>query len=208
MQAFTGICPPEAPPFPTHVQWTGDNRFLSPPEVAAIRAHCDAQTLAPGTIGNATSNPADAKRQDAYRRVDNVAITEMDWLYERVLQKVKLANDAHYRFTLAGLTEPIGYLKYTAAADENDTPGHYDWHQDFGGGLYATRKLSIVVQLSEPSEYEGCKLNLCNDGPWEVPYVQAGDAIMFPSWTPHCVTNIEKGVRRALVIWVAGKQFT
>lgn len=203
-----GMMPPERPVFPSHVQWTGSNRFLSPPECAAIRAHCEATPLQPGTIGNGSRDGA--KEVASYRRVETCSVTgpQFDWLYERIIEKVKLANNEHYRFSLVGLGEAVGYLKYTAATEEQPEPGHYNWHQDFGGGPYALRKLSMVIQLSDPSEYDGCRLQLCNDGPWESGYLQQGDAILFPSWTPHQVTPITRGVRRALVVWVTGPQFT
>lgn len=202
-----GIRPPEAPCFPTHVQYSGKNAFLSPPEVEAVRTLCDSLQLHPGTIGNGGTS-SDSKHVPSYRTVETTAVPSerARWLYTRVLERISWVNKDCYRFTLSGLSEPIGYLKYSAA-DGDKPAGHYGWHQDFGGGLFATRKLSMVIQLSDPSEYDGCRLQLCNDGPWEAPYTQAGDAIIFPSWTPHCVTNITRGVRRALVIWVAGPQF-
>lgn len=203
-----GLRPSEAKCFPTHVQYADKNVLLSPPEVEMLRTYCDALTLHPGTIGNGGSSN-DAKHVPTYRTVETAAVphdAKTKWLYERIIERVGWVNRDYFRFSLSGLSEPIGYLKYTAAS-EGKPAGHYNWHQDFGGGLFATRKLSIVVQLSDPSEYDGCRLQLCNDGPWEVPYTQAGDAIIFPSWTPHCVTAISRGVRRALVIWVAGPQF-
>lgn len=42
---------------------------------------------------------------------------------------------------------------------------------------------------------------------WEAPYIGQGEAICFPSWTPHRVTPIEWGVRHALAVWVHGPQF-
>lgn len=201
-----GIMPPERPMQPTHVHYSGDQRFLSEPEVAAVRAFAAKQTLHPGTIGNGDTHSA-VENKD-YRSVETCGLigSEIDWLYDRILQKVTWTNNDHYRFTLTGLSEPIGYLKYTTKTDSKPA-GHYNWHQDFGGGPYALRKISIVIQLSDPATYKGCRLVLCNDGPWEVPYVGAGDAIFFPSWTPHCVTDITEGTREALVVWVTGPQF-
>lgn len=201
-----GIRPPERPVFPSHIQYTGANRFLSPPEVEFVRAFAAKQKLQPGTIGNGTANGA--VEVPSYRSVETCALVgnELDWLYNRIAEKVKWANDEHYRFTLSGLGEPVGYLKYSTKTDTKPA-GHYNWHQDFGGGPYSARKLSMVIQLSDPATYKGCRLVLCDNGAWEVPYVQAGDAILFPSWTPHCVTNIEEGTREALVVWISGPQF-
>lgn len=51
-------------------------------------------------------------------------------------------------------TEHIQYTVYNS----NDE-GHYDWHVDMGPGK-ARRKLSLVCQLSDPSEYEGGELQI------------------------------------------------
>lgn len=199
-----GIRPPERAAFPSHVQWAGDRPFLSPPEVDAVRAHCAQLPLFAGTIGN--GSVGEAKENSSYRCVETCAVHGLEWLYKRVLEYAGLANADYYRFNLIGLTEPIGYLKYTSAS-ETKPAGHYNWHQDFGGGPFASRKLSMIIQLSDPATYVGGRLWLCNDGPWESPYVNAGDAILFPSWTPHMVSELTEGVREALVIWVAGPQF-
>lgn len=203
-----GIRPPERPVFPTHIQWTGEGRFLSPPEAKAVSDFMDAQELHAGTIGNGKSDGSDAHLAADYRTVDTgaVPVKGFEWLYSRVLDYVRRANDEHYRFVLHGLAEPIGYLRYEPKT-ETRPAGHYNWHQDFGGGVFATRKLSLIIQLSHESDYGGCELTLCDNGPWKVPYKAQGDAIMFPSWAPHMVSDIEWGVRRALVAWIAGPQF-
>src|SRR5690554_6734554 len=93
-----GMRPPERPVLPTHIQWTGDNAFLSEPEVAAVRAHCDALETHAGTIGNGSAT--EAKHVAGYRSVETAAVKGLDWLYERIIKKVALANAEHYRFTL------------------------------------------------------------------------------------------------------------
>lgn len=199
------IRPPERPCFPDHIQWSGENRLLSAPEVAAVIEHAEQQTLSPGSVGNAVNN--EHREDPSYRRVETCAILDLDWLYERILQRVQWANDAAYRFTLTSILEPISYLKYTMPTDEVPYAGHYDWHQDYGGGTSSWRKLTVIIQLSSPEDYEGCELQLCTSGIWVVPYKQPGEALMFPSYTPHCVTPITRGVRRALVAWIGGPQF-
>jgi PKHD-type hydroxylase len=130
---------------------------------------------------------------------------DLTWLYDRIARKVELANNAWFRFDLTGLGEAIQFLKYEVLP--GDPPGHYDWHQDFRGGSSANRKLTVVVNLSDPADYEGCRLRVMTEREWEAPYIQQGEAICFPTWTPHRVTPIERGVRYALAIWVHGPQF-
>ena len=69
------------------------------------------------------------------------------------------------------------------------------------------RKLTLVLQLSDPSEYEGGELqSLTSLQPGTV-NKKKGIIAAFPSWTLHQVTPVTKGVRKTLVIWVAGPQF-
>lgn len=84
----------------------------------------------------------------------------------------------------------------------------YNWHHDVnwqGESMY-DRKLSIVVQLSDPSTYKG--------GDFEFKHVQTpinfntqGSILVFPSYLPHRVTEITEGVRYSLVNWMEGPRW-
>lgn len=202
------IRPPQLAAFPSHVQWSGDNALLSPAECESVIRHGETLTQGFATIGNGTNNDAVldleyrcVKSCDLWRLKDG----DLTWLYERVRQKVEYANRDYYRFDLTGLGEAIQFLKYETLPDK--PPGHYRWHQDFGGGISSNRKLSMVVNLSDPRDYDGCRLQLYNERQWEPTYIQQGEAILFPSWTPHQVTPITRGTRYALAIWIHGPQF-
>ena len=69
------------------------------------------------------------------------------------------------------------------------------------------RKLSISVQLSDESSYDGCELHLLNDEHPHVAKKDLGSLTAFPSYTLHEVTSLEKGERFALVTWVTGESF-
>jgi PKHD-type hydroxylase len=71
----------------------------------------------------------------------------------------------------------------------------------------ATRKLSLVMQLSDPYEYEGGELQLkTGHNDITIPK-QKGLVTIFPSFTLHRVTPLTSGTRRTLVVWVAGPPF-
>lgn len=199
------IAPPAMPEFVPHVQWSGANRMLSGPECEAVIALGLSKPMEPAAIG---SN--DARRIDpSYRKVDvsTLHMGDAPWLFERVGEKVKWTNETYYGFDLVGVIEPIQFLRYEAMQTAEAIPGHYDWHQDFGAGAMATRKLSLVIQLSDPATYKGCRLRCMTHYEWECPYINQGDAVVFPSWTPHRVLPIEDGVRYALAVWVHGPRF-
>ena len=104
--------------------------------------------------------------------------------------------------------------------------GHYyGWHTDQGGDLLKhsskningkTRKLSLTLQLTDKTEYEGgnlqfswidtAKKDLLNITTVE-DAKDIGTIIIFPSYIWHQVLPITKGKRESLVNWSLGKPF-
>lgn len=206
--------PPERAFQPPYVQWAAPQPFLSPPECEVLRRLGESKPLGAGLIGNGTN---DGFRLDpGYRHVQTRALTideGLGWLYERIRDRVMAVNEQHYRFDLTGIEEGIQFLRYDAPASDDVPPGHYNWHQDFGGGRSSLRKLSLVIQLSEPRHYQGGRLRLFTDcdfepqGPSGAPLINEGEAVLFPSWTPHMVAPVTAGLRYSLAAWVCGPQF-
>lgn len=133
---------------------------------------------------------------------------EWDWLYLKLMDMAKIANNELWQFEMHTAPEMIQYTEYLA--NEN---GKYDWHQDIGPGLPSLRKVSITVQLSEADEYEGGDLKIWMGGDLsdEMNLVTAprgaGHVVVFPSYMPHCVTPVTKGIRRSFVIWLGGEHY-
>lgn len=126
-----------------------------------------------------------------------------NWLYSKLMDQASEANNALWNFDLISASESIQYTEYYSSED-----GHYDWHQDIGGGSASHRKVSITVQLSDPDEYEGGDLEL-----WQgASSIQraprgAGVVFIFPSYMMHRVTKVTRGTRRSFVLWVGGSHY-
>ena len=84
------------------------------------------------------------------------------------------------------------------------------------GGEVAVRKLAIVVQLSDPDDYQGGELEVFNivheyepDDviAWSDDARQQGSVIVFPAFEYHRVTPIVDGERYSLVCWIGGPPF-
>ena len=196
MNQIIGIRPPPRPGLATFAHWIERENLISPPEAAHLIEKFGKQKLSPGTIGNGADGQA--VKAESYRCVETCAVEDETWLYRKLTTATEVANNGLWRFNLSGIVEPIQFLRYTP--EEADKPaGHYDWHVDMGGESYSTRKLSMIVQLSDEADYEGCDLEICGErGPWKVPYKKLGNAVLFPSYIPHRVLPITKGVRCAL----------
>jgi PKHD-type hydroxylase len=127
---------------------------------------------------------------------------EIQWLHARLEEMVLQINARFYRYDLYGLNEAFQYTVYEGAEG-----GYYGWHVDVGEKNYEPRKISLSLQLSDPSGYEGGDLML-QAGAGEFSAEKArGTLIAFPSFVLHRVTPVTSGTRKALVIWVAGPDF-
>jgi len=122
------------------------------------------------------------------------------WVFEKLADVVASLNAQYYRFDLTGFGEALQLTNYNQA--EN---GMYGWHQDYGGSI--SRKLSLVVQLADPSEYEGGNLQVMTSGQPQTVRKQRGLIAVFPSYVLHQVTPVTQGSRQSLVAWVSGPAF-
>ena len=105
------------------------------------------------------------------------------------------------------------YWKYDLSDDfefqliKYDIGGHYHWHCDYGLTLKKgiDRKLSITIQLTEPSEYDGGMLQLINYSNRNILVPgHLGTVIVFDSKLPHKVLPVTRGKRISLVGWASG----
>jgi len=127
------------------------------------------------------------------------------WLYDKLAGYITTANNSLWKFDLKSIPEQIQFTEYYAT--EN---GHYTWHQDIGPGILSKRKISITVQLSDPSEYEGGNLEMWSGGHESsvtTAHKGAGSVFIFPSYMMHRVTPVTKGVRKSFVLWVGGSHY-
>lgn len=125
-----------------------------------------------------------------------------DWLFQRISGITSRVNYDHFMYNIDGI-DSFQYTKY--GIDQ-----HYTWHWDvaFGWENYQ-RKISLIVMLSDPDEYEGGEFEICNNGNLdEIVSIKPakGDIVFFASWMPHRVKPVTSGERKSLVAWVMGER--
>lgn len=167
-------------------------------EIAKIVAVGDALKQEAATIG--------ADEQNAEYRRSKVGwmdqSVETSWIFDRMASIARSLNSKFYGYDLYGFCEAFQYTTYV----EGDE-GHYDWHQDWGVNTSTPRKLSLVVQLTDPAEYEGGDLQILSSRETVNVLKQQGLITAFPSFMLHRVTPVTKGVRKTLVAWITGPKF-
>ena len=124
----------------------------------------------------------------------------MRWVYQKLTDYVNNVNAEFFKFDLFAFGESLQFTEYKAPS------GKYNAHIDqISGGVI--RKLSIVVQLSDPSSYEGGDFEIIDsEFPTKLSRTQ-GTLLVFPSYALHRVTELSKGTRHSLVGWINGTPF-
>jgi PKHD-type hydroxylase len=131
---------------------------------------------------------------------------ENRWLFIKVVEFIARINTDKFQFDLSQLSS----LQYTTYS----TGEFYTWHIDgrnvdtFGP---KHRKLGFSILLSDPeTEFTGGEFQFMPSGnPNDVntTKLKKGDALVFPSFVPHQVTEVASGKRKSLVGWVEGPKF-
>jgi PKHD-type hydroxylase len=128
---------------------------------------------------------------------------EVGWIRDILGNFIKDVNNKYFKYDLTGLEEPIQLSNY-----KHDFDGGYEWHMDCDpSGNLPVRKLSLTLQLTDPSEYIGGDLELMLGDPPLKMERKRGRIIVFPSWVRHRVTPVTSGERQSLVQWVTGPLF-
>jgi PKHD-type hydroxylase len=183
-----------------YVKW---NNGFTNDELDTFISYCDSQVLEKGTIGGNpdTLTVKTSIRESLISWIDLNPNTEL--AYERLAHIARQLNGQFYKFDLWGFHEHFQYTIY-----KSEDSSHYTWHQDLNiGSIGPPRKFTLVMQLSDPSEYEGGDLQLMTShDPMTVPK-EKGLIVAFPSYQVHRVTPVTAGIRKSLVIWVVGPSF-
>jgi PKHD-type hydroxylase len=145
---------------------------------------------------------------------ENLRSTQVAWvprgsqtedLYRRMEEFVLQINARFFRFDLSGLAM-FQYALYGGPQG-----GHFDWHKDYGRDrsdpLQEPRKVTLSLQLSADTDYEGCDLQVRAGNQIDTAPRTRGSLIAFPANVLHQVTPIRSGVRRSLVVWAVGPEF-
>lgn len=172
-------------------------------EVDAIVAYDD--SLMPQRLQLAGTRPGENSAAADRLRITRTAWIERNgdtaWLFDRMQGVAQSLNEQTYQYDLRGFSEHFQYTVYHCSEG-----GYYEWHVDHGP-LAVPRKLSMTVQLSDPSDYQGCDLQFCAGGNIEIAPRERGTVVAFPSYVLHRVSPVISGTRKSLVVWTTGSKF-
>lgn len=160
-------------------------------------------------VGQQQGNPEEPQEQKA-RIAKNASIPQDEntgWLWNKIAHLSAKANYDLFLYDISFL-EDLSYTIYIGTDG-----GHYVQHVDtslFGYRKF-DRKISGILMLSDPDEYEGGTLaiDVFGGAPEErwtrIEKPNKGDLIFFDSHFVHKVEPVTSGKRQVLVFWVDGK---
>jgi predicted 2-oxoglutarate/Fe(II)-dependent dioxygenase YbiX len=188
------------------------------------------------TIEDDVANNFDSEMQES-KLYNNVADTDIrnsknswipssHWVGGFLWHYIMKANRENFLYDISQYdNESLQYTRYGAGE-------YYTWHPDSGiSELYKPsavcnhevekkvndymntntqqiRKLTCVLQLSNPEDYEGGQFQLLDEtGKTYFAPKQKGTIIVFDSRTQHRVLKVTNGVRKSIVGWVVGPRW-
>ena len=126
------------------------------------------------------------------------------WLQDKMFQMVNIVNDSVFHFDVDGCDDELKLIEYQDG-------GFYGWHTDFNAGSCSNRKIVGIVQLTEPSEYEGGDVQFGiqdkDTKEWYTMEKKKGSLTLFPAFLCHNVTPVTKGKRYVIQELFVGDHF-
>jgi len=184
------------------VNFCYDKNFFTDEEIKKINTIYDNQKHIDGTIGNGRIDHSIRNSKIVKIALNN----ETKFIYDKLVTFIKHVNNQIWNFNITNIIDLIQIAEYNGDSNTEEQ-GHYDWHVDIGTDYRSARKISISLQLSDETEYEGGDLELMLGNKIEKMTREKGSIICFPSYIVHRVNKVTKGQRKSLVIWIHGPPF-
>lgn len=187
-------------------EWCYFKSYFTPEQCDSIVRVALSRPAEDAKIGTNDGIRPDTEFRRSNIRFFNKGDTELDYLFDELWKLAIWANkdwfDVH-----------ISKLDYFQIAEYDGTKaGEYKTHHDIfymNGDPYYHRKLSCVIQLSDPSLYEGGDLTFdqVNHYPNPEELKMQGTVIFFPSFVRHAALPVTAGMRYSLAAWFDGPKW-
>lgn len=185
--------------------WESDSQPFEE-HIDGIKELFDTMEVEEGTTGHLDRNESKKVRNSDVKFIS--PNSDNEWLFKDVTDYIAYVNDnLNWNFHINVLPQ----LQFTIYNEGQ----YYGWHPDYDCIGHPRRKISFSILLSGKNEYEGGDIEFWDLGTPErkegeyytARKVEAGDIILFPSYTWHRVKPVTKGTRLSLVGWVEGNEW-
>ena len=195
-------------------QWVSWDNAFTDEELETIK-------IANNTNRNITKHVDVTTGDGATRKTDKYVypknLESFDFVRHRFKKIIDIVNSQYFRFML-GETMHFRSIVYSQPGDHlewhMDNLNWVNWDQSEGedkeydtSTIFEPRKLTAVIQLSDPDEYSGCDVEVMTDGGIHTAEKKKGLINIWPGYMVHRVTPLISGRRETLGVYVTGPRF-
>lgn len=134
--------------------------------------------------------------------------TQFQFLFDELWKMAIQSNDEWFKFHITR----ISFLQLAEYSESYQ--GEYKKHHDvfwMNNDPMYHRKLTCVLQLTNPNDYDGGDFELYDLTGGQYPNKeelrQQGTAIFVPSFTPHAALPVTRGTRYSIAAWFEGPKW-
>jgi PKHD-type hydroxylase len=137
---------------------------------------------------------------------------ETGWLFNKIGQSLQYLNKQTFNFNLLKLENYVEVYRFK----END---FFDWKKDLNNDNILTRKINLILFLSENTDYKGGAMEFFSDSkPVDINKIpewenkrnkrdNKGNISLFPTYVPYRMEPVTEGEKFILVTWAIGPRF-
>ena len=188
-------------------EWAYFRNYFTPEQCSKILEdglQLPAQDAKLGVAGMSEHEPGDY-RKSKIRFIQQANHSQFQWLFDKLWLMGMQANKDWFNFHITNLS-----FIQLAEYDESYS-GEYKKHHDvfWVNNDNYHRKLTCVIQLTNPSTYEGGDFEMydLNEYPNKDEMRTQGTAIFLPSFINHAALPVTKGTRYSLAVWFEGPKW-
>jgi PKHD-type hydroxylase len=188
-------------------------RNISPETCEEVVKHCLTFPPTEGKVGHGGHATASDMRKSTLRWIPRYD-EKLHWLFSHIVLNALEVNHNCFGLELNNFPKlDCQHGQFTEYVGSPEGGGKYDFHEDncwiADRTLATDRKLSCVLQLTDPSQYEGGRLEFERPDAAlpEERFLDQGSLIFFPSHLRHRVTPVTSGIRYSFVMWFGGPPF-
>lgn len=153
----------------------------------------------PAKLGNIENNPDYLDTDIRNCLTSDIPIKQNLW-FESTLTTALRQINSYFKFDLHGIMD-LQVIQY-------DVDSYFKIHNDvYPKDTDMQRKITFIMQLSDPDDYTGGELVMHIDSIPDVMTKEKGSLIAFPSYILHEVTPILSGRRYSCIGWCFGPEF-
>lgn len=186
-------------------EWVYNMNYFAKSDCEAIIAMAKELPVSDAGMGFYSESTNSDYRRTKLRWVDHTTHPQFEPVYSEIWKFARNINHDWFNFNITYLP-PLQFTEYT-----EEDQSEYKSHQDvfWLNPTPRHRKLTVVLQLSDPADYDGG--DLCLEKIGEYPPADRiksqGTLIAFPSFVYHSLTPVTRGTRHSLVAWFEGPKF-